>query len=446
MDPFRQIAAFAHRKINERVSALAHAPDQSALDNQVVEIAQPARRRGSRCRDPVVIHVIVGQLVRNVGPGGQHFLRDRVVNGVPIGIGHVVSVAVVLLAAAIFRRFVGAHAQRNPAEARIGGAGIVCALNDGAVFNCLVFGSEHHAAISRSIRAKDHIAHVRLGVIRVRRIEGGRLVGVFATNGASSAGRQLALNDVLARIQVAVLFFVKPDPQRERLVLHHLIHSGDVDAVRVNARHFWLSVGVFHHRGQKVNGVGFGGFPFERQRPRDFGLWSCSLAARFAAHGGIRRRENHAVRVVFKCAGVYLRHERGAALEYALILSRVFEFLAFYANGTCGCGCGCGCGCAADNRARLQFICHFHQQRQAELGCRDFGGRGDKMQRAHVLAGDVIHVKRGKEVDEPAVLVVQDVLAIQQRVEQLVIAALRTRELHAHVGVNEVNAARRRHE
>ena len=68
------------------------------------------------------------------------------------------------------------------------------------------------------------------------------------------------------------------------------------------------------------------------------------------------------------------------------------------------------------------------------------------MQRAHVLAGNVIRIKRGKQVDEPAGLVVQDVLAVQQRVEERVLGSLRARELHAHVGVNEIYAPHGRHE
>ena len=235
-----------------------------------------------------------------------------------------------------------------------------------------------------------------------------------------------------------MLFFVKPDPQRQRLVLHNLVHFGNVDAIRVNARCFGLAVGVFYQRDQKVNGVGFRGLPFERQRPRDFGLWSGRFAAHFATSGGIRRRENDAIRGVFVCIGVNLRHQRGAALEYALILSRVFEFLVFNADRACGC--------PAHNGTRIQCIYRFNQQRQAVLAGRHFGGRRHKMQCAHVLAGNVVHVKRRKQVDETSVFVVQDVLAIQQRVEELVIAALRPRELHAHVGVNQVNAAGWRHE
>ena len=450
VDPFRKIAALAHRKVNERVAAPTDAADQRALDNQVVKIAQPARGRLARCRDSVVIHVVVaGHLLGNVFSGCQHLPRDRVVNGVPVGVGHVISVAVVLLAAAILRRLVGAHAQRHPAKPRIGRAGIVRALNDGAVFNGLVFGRQHHAAISCRIRAKDDIAHVRSGVIRIRGIERHGFVRVFASASTASTatpficapficaftGRQLTLNHVLARVQVAVLFFVKAHAQCERLELNDLIRLGDVDAVRVNARHFRLTVGVLYQRGEKVNGVGLRGLPFERARPGDFGLGPGHVAARFAAHRRVGRRENHAVGVVFVCARLQLRHERGAALEYALILPGGLEFFVFNADRACGG--------PAHNGARFQFIDRLNQERQAELAHWRFCGWRHKMQRAHVLAGNVVNVKRGKQVDEPAVLVVQDVLAVQQRVEQFFIVGLGAGELKAHVGVNEVNASRR---
>ena len=411
MDPFRKVAALAHREVNERVAALADAPNQCALDKQVVEIAQPASGGvAGRC-DAVVIHVVVGQLVRNVGAGGQHLLRDRVVNGVPVGIGNMVSVAVILLAAAILRCFIGADAERNPAKARVGRADIVCALNDCAVFNHLVFGRQHDAAIPRCIRPKNDIAHVRARVIRIRGIERRRFVRILAVISGPLlfVCRQLALYDVFARIQIAVLFFVKPDPQRERLVLNHLVQLGGVQAVRVNARHFGLPVRVFDHRGQKVNRVGLGRLPFEGQRPGRFVFGTSRLATRFAPHRRVCRRENHAIGVVFKRSRVNLRHERGAALKYALVCPGVLEFLVFNAHRTRGC--------TAHNGTNFQFVYHVHQERQPELANGCFCGWRHEMQRAHVLAGNVIHVKRGKQVDESAVLVVQDVLAVKQRVE-----------------------------
>ena len=437
VDPFRKVAALAHRKVNERVAALAGAPNQCALDKEVVEIAQSASGGVARRCDAVVIHVVVGQLVRNIGAGGQHLLCDRVVNGVPVGIRHMVCIAVILLATAILRRFVGANTQRNPAKARVSGADVVCALNDCAVFNGLVFGRQHHAAIPRGIRAKDDIAHVRIGVIRIRGIERRRFVGIFRVIPGSLLFmcRQLALYDVLARIQIAVLFFVKPDPQRERLVLNHLVQLGGVHTVRVNARHFGLPVRVSDHRGQKVNRVCLGRLPFEGQPPGGFVFGTGRLATRFAPHRRVCRRENHAIGVVFKRSRVNLRHERGAALKYALVCPGVLEFLVFNAHRTRGC--------TAHDRPNFQFIYHVHQERQPELADWCFCGWRHEMQRAHVLAGNVIHVKCRKQVDEPAVLVVQDVLAIQQRVEQFVIIGLGAGELHAHVGVNQVNATRR---
>ena len=39
-NPFRQIAGFPHREINERIFALSHAGNESALDIQIMEIFQ----------------------------------------------------------------------------------------------------------------------------------------------------------------------------------------------------------------------------------------------------------------------------------------------------------------------------------------------------------------------------------------------------------------------
>jgi hypothetical protein len=93
--------------------------------------------------------------------------------------------------------------------------------------------------------------------------------------------------------------------------------------------------------------------------------------------------------------GLNLCHEYSTALENALALPRAYEILAFNADRAGG-------GTANDG-TNVQFGYHLAQQRHPEFVDGGFCGWRCEMQRAHILSGDVVHVKPGKQVDEAAV-------------------------------------------
>ena len=250
-----------------------------------------------------------------------------------------------------------------------------------------------------------NVANVRRRVVRRRGKERhsgfGRLVGK-----RHARMRRESRNPVQHRVQrVGASVSVRiPHSQGERLILNDgRVAARDGAGFLVNEV---ALVVVFVGGYQKVDGVMSDGLPLERQRPR----------------------------VIHEAAVLNLVQNVGAARENFVGVAPSCNPKPFGYDAHGGAG---------SRFHRLKRVGRIHHE-SGQVVQPEVGGVGVRVvvvlkrqrQMPNVDFANEVNVERGVHVNVVAVLAVRNVLSVQQRPVQLIVAAHQPRKLHVHCGVD----------
>ena len=303
--PFRQIPRFPTGEIHQLLPRLRDPLNQPALDIQIMEIAQSLGI--GILRLPVVIHVVLcGWSVGNTLARGQHAPRDGLVNGCPVVVRHVETVAVIMHARAKLGRLVVPHPQRHPLP-RPFPRQVVPELHNHIGLKVVALFGHHDPLFTRHV-AQRHVTEAGIGVVGVRRLKHHRLVFLLVVRAPlPMTGGKPTVQDVV--VGIAVVLRVIPTLQYQCLVLGQRL--GTVQEALtwfVQVAHFFLAALVVLDGHEEINGIVLGRFPFEGMGPGDF-LRATGLADAVGADPHAGRSEDDAVGVIGEMPLVYFSQQ-----------------------------------------------------------------------------------------------------------------------------------------